>query len=184
MRNGIIWAIGLALGGLALLAGCGDQGTKAPGIPVGPKWKGAAYRIAFDTKAAMPNPSGLTIPAIHYTANPEALETRATLVVRFDPTGAKSNQPASDQPVNDQMMVGPFDISGAEGAVPADYMDVADKGLARLLGAYCMKGKIKISVALARSSLSPQPGDAEVNTKRLSDWLPIEIVFKNPHPKC
>jgi hypothetical protein len=84
----------------------------------------------------------------------------------------------------DQIIVGPFDISGAEGAVPADNMDLADKGLARLLTAYCMKGKVKVSVALARSSLSPQAADAEVNAKRLSDWLPIEVAFKNPHPKC
>jgi hypothetical protein len=63
-------------------------------------------------------------------------------------------------------------------------MDAANKGLSRLLGAYCIKGKIKISVALARSSLTSQAGDAEVDGKRLSDWLPIELVFKNPHPTC
>ena len=63
-------------------------------------------------------------------------------------------------------------------------MDVANKGLSTLLGAYCVKGKVKISVALARSSLTSQAGDAEVDAKRLSDWLPIELVFKNPHPKC
>jgi hypothetical protein len=47
-----------------------------------------------------------------------------------------------------------------------------------------VKGKIKLSVALARSSLSSQAGDAEIDSKRLTDWLPIEIVFKNPHPTC
>jgi hypothetical protein len=36
-------------------------------------------------------------------------------------------------------------------------MDAADKDLSRFLGSYCIKGKIKISVALARSSLSPRP---------------------------
>ena len=80
-----------------------------------------------------------------------------------------------------QMIMGPVDISGAEGTLPADYMDLADKGLARFLGAYCIKGKVKITVAIARSSLSSQAGDDEVNEKRLSDWLPIEVVFKNPH---
>lgn len=55
---------------------------------------------------------------------------------------------------------------------------------ARLPGAYCMKGKIKLSVAIARSSLSPQADDAELNEKRLSGWLPLEVEFKNPHPKC
>ena len=83
-----------------------------------------------------------------------------------------------------QMIMGGVDISGAEGALPADYMGEADKGLARFLGAYCIKGKVKISVALARSSLSSQAGDAEVDAKRLSDWLPIEVAFKNPHPGC
>jgi hypothetical protein len=84
----------------------------------------------------------------------------------------------------DQVIVGPFDISGAEGALPADYMDLAEKGLARLLGAYCMKGNLKVSVMHVRSSLAPQAGDAEIDQKRLSDWLPIEVVFKNLHPAC
>ena len=169
----------VAIVGLALLAGCGNQGDKAPGIPVTPKWKGPAYRLAMDALAPKPNPAGVAIPAIKFTANPDALERRASLVVRFEPSGAKK-----DQPMMDQVIVGPFDISGADGTVPADYMDLADKGLARLLGAYCMKGKVKVSVMLVRSSLAPQAGDAEINQKRLSDWLPIEVVFKNPHPTC
>lgn len=172
-------AILLAIGGLALLVGCGNQGDKAANVPVTPKWKGPAYHIAFDTQAAKPNPVGITIPAVKYTANPDALERRASLVVRFDTSGA-----AKQGPMMNQMIMGPVDISGAEGALPADYMDLADKGLARFLGAYCIKGKVKISVAIARSSLSNQAGDAEVDTKRLSDWLPIELAFKNPHPKC
>ena len=175
MRKGII----LAIGALAFLAGCGNQGDKASNIPVTPKWKGPAYHIAFDTPPAKPNPAGITIPGIKYTANPDALETRASLVVRFDTSGASKQGPKMDQ-----MIMAPVDIHGTEGALPADYLDAADKGLSRIIGAYCMKGKIKMSVALARSSLSPQAGDAEVNTKRLSDWLPIEVVFKNPHPKC
>jgi hypothetical protein len=169
----------LAIAGLALLAGCGNQGDKSPGIPVTPKWKGPAYRLAMAAQAAKPNPAGVTIPAIKYTANPDALERRAGLVVRFDASGVKK-----DQPLMDQVIIGPFDISGAEGTLPADYMDLADRGLARLLGAYCMKGKVKISMVLVRSSLAPQAGDAEIDQKRLSDWVPIEIVFKNPHPTC
>ena len=169
----------LAIGGLALLAGCGEQGPKAPGIPTEPKWKGPAYRISFDTQAPKPNPAGVTLPAIKFTANPDALERRASLIVQFDASGVKK-----DTPVMDQMIMAPADISGAEGALSADYMDRADKGLAQLLGAYCMKGKVKVKVLLARSSISPQATDAEINEKRLSDWLPIEVVFKNPHPKC
>jgi hypothetical protein len=133
----------------------------------------------MDPQAPKPNPAGVTLPAIKFTANPDALERRASLVVRFEPSGAKQ-----DQPMMDQVIVGPFDISGAEGALPADYMDLADKGLARLLGAYCMKGNVKVSVMLVRSSLAPQAGDAEIDQKRLSDWLPIEVVFKNLHPAC
>ena len=175
MRKGII----LAIAGLAFLAGCGNQGDKAPGIPVTPKWKGPVYRLAVDAQAPKPNPAGVTLPAIKFTANPDALERSASLVVRFEPSGAKQ-----DQPMMDQVIVGPFDISGAEGALPADYMDLAEKGLARLLGAYCMKGNVKVSVMLVRSSLAPQAGDAEIDQKRLSDWLPIEVVFKNLHPAC
>ena len=175
MRNGII----LAIGGLALLAGCGNQGDKAANIPVTPKLQGPPYHLAFDTQAAKPNPAGITIPAIKYTGKPDSLEKRASLVVRFDTSVATENGPLVNQ-----MIVAPTDIPGTEGALSADYMDAADQGLARLLGAYCIKGKVKISVALARSSLTSQAGDAELNAKRLSDWLQTEIVFKNPHPKC
>jgi hypothetical protein len=175
LRKGII----LAIGGLALLAGCGSQPEKASNIPAKPKWQGPTYHIAFDTKATKPNPAGVTIPPITYTGNPDELEKRATLVVRFDSSGAKK-----DGPVMNQMIMGPVDIPTAEGTLPADYMDAADKGLSTFLGAYCMKGKIKVTVALARSSLSSQARDAEVDAKRMSDSLPIEIMFKNPHPKC
>ena len=175
MRIGFI----LAIGGLALLTGCANQGDKASNVPVTPKWPGAPYHIAFDTKAAKPNPAGVTIPLIKYTANPEAVEKRATLVVKFDTSGATKSGPMANQ-----MIMAPVDISGTEGALPADYMNAADKELSRFLGAYCIKGKIKISVAIARSSLNPQAGDAELDQKRLSDWLPIELVFKNPHPAC
>lgn len=175
MRKGII----LAVVGLAFLAGCGKQGDKASGIPVGPKWKGDPYRLAFDTKVVKPNPAGVTIPGVKYTANPDALEKRAIFVVRFDSLGDTKTPP----PVN-KMIMAPVDISGAEGALPAAYMDSASKGLSTFLGAYCVKGKITLSVALARSSLSSQASDSEVDAKRLSGWLPIELVFKNPHPKC
>lgn len=175
MRKGII----LAIAGLALLAGCGKQGDKTSGIPVEPKWKGAPYRVAFDTQAPKTNPAGVTIPAIKYTANPDALEKRASLVIRFDASGV-----TKQGPIMNRMIMAPVDISGAEGALPADYMNSADKDLSTFLAAYCIKGKIKISVALARSSLSRQADDTEVDEKRLSDWTPIEVVFKNPHPKC
>jgi hypothetical protein len=175
VRRGILTAIG----GVVLLIGCGDQGSKAPGIPTEPKWKGPAYRIAFDTQAPKPNPAGVTLPAIKFTANPDALERRASLIVRFDSSGVKK-----DTPVTDQMIMAGVDISGTEGTLPAEYMNLADKGLAQLLGAYCMKGKVKVTVMLVRSSISPQAGDAEIAEKHLSDWLPAEVVFKNPHPKC
>jgi hypothetical protein len=168
----------LAIGGLALLAGCENQGNKS-NIPLEPKWKGAPYHIVFDTQAAKPNPAGVTIPGIKFTANPDALEKRATLVVRFDASSV-----TKQGPIANQMVMPAVDISGAEGALPADYMDLADKELAKYLGAYCVKGKIKITVAIARSSLTNQAGEAELNAKLLSDWLPVEVVFKNPHPKC
>ena len=174
MRKGIL----LAIAGLALIAGCGSPEDK-PGIPIAPKWKGAPYRITFDTKAApKPNPTGVTIPEIKFTANPEALETRATLVLRFEAAAG------SKGPTQNRMIAPPVDIHGEEGALPADYMDRTSKGLSTFLGAYCVKGKVKVSVALARSSLNPQANDSEVDAKRLSDWIPIDLDFKNPHPKC
>jgi hypothetical protein len=171
-------AIIFAMGGVLLLAGCGTPDVK-PNAPVTPKWKGAPYRIAFDTKAPKPNPAGVAIPAIRFTANPEMLETRATLVLRFDSTVV-----TKDRPVINQMIMAPADISGEQGALSADYMNAVDKELGNLLGSYCVKGKVKISVALARSSLSMQAGEAEINNKRLSDWIPTEVVFKNPHRGC
>jgi len=170
-----------AVAAVVFLTACGDQGNKTANVPATPKWQGAPYHISFDAAAAKPNPAGVTIPVIKYSANPDALERRISLVVRFDASDVKQNE---DQPAKDQMIMAPVDISGAEGALSADYMDATDKGLAQLLGSYCLKGKIKIAVALAQSSLTPRAGDAEVNSKRVSDWLPIEVVFKNPHPGC
>lgn len=181
MRNTFGWALAglLAMGGWALLAGCKSQGTGNEGIPIGPKWKGEPYRLAFDAKQLKPNRAGITIPIIKFTANPDALEHRATLVVRFDAPSADKNATLPNQ-----MVMAPIDISGADGSLPAGYMDAADKGLAQILEGYCMKGKVKIKLALARSSLTPQATDDELNEKRLSDWLPVELVFKNPHPNC
>ncbi len=82
------------------------------------------------------------------------------------------------------MVMGAFTISGAEGALPADYVDTASKELAKMLASYCMIGKIKMSVAITKSSIPLAATDDQVNSHRLSDWLPIELVFKNPHPKC
>ena len=179
LRKAIIVSIALAIGAFTLLSGCGPQKDQASNIPVKPKWQGAPYHISFGAQPAKPNPAGVTLPPIKFSANPDALENRVTLIVKFDTSGATKQMPMANQ-----MIMAPVDISGAEGALPADYMDAASKGLARYLGAYCIKGKIKISVAIARSSLASQADDDEVNEKRLSDWLPGEVVFKNPHPKC
>jgi hypothetical protein len=169
----------LAMGGLLLLAGCGSSANKGAGIPTEPKWKGEPYRLAFDAKAAKPRPDGINIPAVKFTANPEALETRALLVLKFSAAGA------GDAAAADHLMIGTaVDIAGDEGTLPDDYMDRARKGLADYLTSYCLKGKVDLSVALARSSLNPQADIAHVDAKRLSDWIPLEITFKNPHPKC
>jgi hypothetical protein len=175
VRKGII----LVIGGLLLLAGCGDKGDKGAGIPVGPKWKGAPYRIAFDTKAAKPSPTGVQIPAVKFTANPDALETRALLILKFNVSGA------ADKDQAEHLMIGSaVDIRGEEGTLPDDYMERARKGLSDYLETYCLKGKVNVSVALARSSLNPQADIPQSDAKRLSDWLPLEIVYKPHHPKC
>lgn len=172
-------AILLAMGAVLFLAGCGPSSKQSPGIPVGPKWKGPPYRLAFDTQAPKPDPSGVTLPLIKFTANPDALERRATLVVRYDSSGVKT-----DQLVINQIVLAPFDISGAGGALSADTMGIADKGLAHLFTTYCLKGKVNVSVLLARSSLNPNPTDSDIDYARLSDWLSTDVVFKNPHPGC
>jgi hypothetical protein len=169
----------LAIGGLALLAGCGPKDQKATTAPESTKWKGLPYRLAFDAPPAKPNPAGVTLPPIKFTADPESLETRAVLVVRFDASSATKTESIANQ-----MIMPPTDISGAAGALPADYIEMADKDLGRFFTSYCMKGKVKISVALARSSLSRQTTEADVDQKRLSDWAPAEVDFKNPHGKC
>ena len=166
MRKAII----VAVGGIALLAGCGSQANNSTAAaPAEPKWKGLPYRISLDAKGA-PNAAGVSIPAVKYTANPDALEKRATLVVQFD-TSKDPNTPALNQ-----MIVGPTDITGADGTLPADFMTLADKQLAQYLTAYKIKGKVKISVALARSSLNGRAGTAEVDSKRLSDWQQAEVT--------
>jgi hypothetical protein len=176
VRKAILLAI---LGAVASLAGCSAGGKEAAGIPVTPKWKGPAYRLAFDAKAPKPNPSGVTLPGISFSANPDALEKRATLVVQYDSSGVKT-----DKLVINQIILAPFDISGANGALSADTMDIADKGLAHLFTTYCIKGKVKVSVMLARSSLNPNPTDSEITDKQLSDWLSTEVVYKNAHSGC
>ena len=180
MRNLII----LAIGGLAFLAGCGPSGNNGAGIPVRPRFQGPPYHLALAAPPAKPNKAGITIPAIQYAADPnapsDALDTRAILVVRIDTSSLK----AKGQMTMDQIIMGAVDIPGASGALPAGYIDVTDSSLATLLEEYCVRGKVKISVALTRSSLSSTAGDAEIDNKRISAWLPIELNFKNPHPGC
>jgi len=170
----------LAIAGLAFLAGCGDQGDKAASNPpAAPKWK-APYHIDFDAKAVKPNPAGVTLPAINYTAtSKETMERRASLVVRLDSSATKSDQPSMNQ-----MIMGPADTPDITGALSAGYMDLANKGLAKMLETNCLNGKVKVNLALVRSSVKPDAGDGELNAKRLTEWMPTEVTFKNPHPKC
>ena len=174
MKKGIF----ILSGALLLLAGC-NSGNQASNIPIKPKWQGAPYRLSFGALPAKPNPSGVTLPAIKFIADPDQLERRVDLVVLVDTSSVKQASP-----VPDQMIMAATDISGAEGALSPDYLEFADKQLATMLSSYCMKGKVKISVTLVSSSLPLGATDDLVNAKRLSDWLPLEITYKNPHGKC
>jgi hypothetical protein len=169
----------LVIGGLVLLAGCGPQGAKNAGSAAEAKWKGAPYRLAFDTQAVTPNPKGVTIPVVKYTANPDALETRAILVTRFEATG-----PTVKEPVEQRMVGEALDLHGAEGAIPPDYMARVSNTLTEYLADHCLTGQVKVSVSLVRSTLLPSAGIAQIDNMRLSDWLPTTVEFKNPHPKC
>jgi len=170
----------LAIGGLAFLVGCDVGGSKPADAPATPKVAKLPYHIEFETRAPKPNPAGVALPDISYTADPKAeLERRAVMVLRFEPSADKK-----DQTARDQMIMGPVDLSGTSGRLPASYIDSADKGLATMLGAACMKGAVKVKVVLVRSSIKPDASDGEIDQKRLSDWLPADVTFKNPHPKC
>lgn len=170
----------VAFGAMMCLAGCNAAGDKpAANVPATPKWQGAAYHLSFGNPPAKQSSAGVTMPPIKFTANPDALETRATIIIRFDPDAAHTTK----QVIN-QMIMAPVNLSGADGTLPPDYMDAVDKNLAGLLGAYCIKGKVKLTLALARSSLSMTADQPEIDQKILSDWTPVEVVFKNPHPKC
>lgn len=173
MRKGIF----LAVAAFALLAGCNDMGNEPVKQAAAPKWK-PPYQLAFATQARKPGAAGVTLPAIGYSLNSKEWERRAALVVRFDASGAKKPQPP------DRLILDAVDIPGSGGNLPADYLDQADRELAKALGERCLKGTVKISVALVRSSIRPKADDAEIAAKRLTEWLPAEVVFKNPHPKC
>lgn len=170
-------AILVAMGALLFLSGCEAGSKDAPGIPVN-KWKGPAYRLAFDAKTPKPNASGVTLPAIDFTANPDALERRATLVVRYDSSGVKT-----DKLVINQIVLAPFDIAGDNGSLSPDTLDIADKGLAHLFATYCVKGKVNVSVLLSRSSLNPNPTDSDIDYGKLSDWQSTQVDFKG-RPGC
>jgi hypothetical protein len=177
MRKGYALLVAALLG----LGGCNvDPGKKASEVPEKAKSK-PPYHLDFETKVAKPTPAGVAIPAVSYTGNPKALEKRAVLVVKFDGAGFKN-----DQPGKDSLMLPPVDLPGTGGTLPQNYMDQADVALGKLLAGYCYKGTAKVSLALVRSSIKPGPTDADIDAKRLSNWLPVEVVFKNPnsHPKC
>jgi len=53
-----------------------------------------------------------------------------------------------------------------------------------MLETNCLNGKVKLNLALVRSSIKPDAGEGELNEKRLTEWMPTEVTFKNPHPKC
>ena len=178
MRKATLLAMG-AVVCLLSLSGCGPQAKEAPGIPTEPKWKGPAYRLAFDSTPPKPKPVGVSLPGINFTANPDALERRATLVLHYD-----SSEVKSDNLIINQVILAPFDISGAEGSLSPDTIDQANQGLTKLLSAYCMKPKVKVTLALARSSLAPQADDAEIADKRLSDWITTELPYKNIKKGC
>ncbi len=182
LEDDLKYAIVLAVAAFALLTGCGPQDKG--GIPVKPKFTGPPYHLSLAAAPAKPSKSGLTIPPIQYTADPDApsdsLATRAILVVRVDTASVKGKAPMT----MDQIIMGAVDLPGTGGTLPADYMEATNQGVATLLEEYCVKGNVKLTAALTRSSLSSTAGDAEIDEKLITPWLPISLVFKNPHSGC
>lgn len=160
---------------VVLLTACQSD---SPKIQIPPKWPGAPYHLSFGPPPAQPNPSGLTIPQIKWDANPEMLQTRVDLVIQFD-----SSQVKSDEPVVNFITMPAVDIKGPQGSLPDKYVATASSFLGKLITAYCMNGKTSISVALTRSSIPMSPTMDQINAKRIADWTPIELDFKNPR-KC
>lgn len=174
MRKGVL----IAIGAIAFLAGCKSQQDSKYTIKLKQQWQGAPYHISFDAPPAKPNPAGITIPVVKYTANPDMLERRACLVVRFEP----SAELASSQTVMNQVIMGPVDIKGADGSLDPDYMAAADQALARLLDVYKIKGKVKVQVLLARPLLS-SAGESDIKENSLSDWAATEVEYKKARGK-
>ncbi|UWZ85938.1 hypothetical protein [Occallatibacter riparius] len=168
----------LAIAGFVILMGCGGTGNPPTNDTATPKWK-APYRLALTDQTRETSKTGVTLPAIGYTVATKDWERRAALVVRFDASGAMKPQPGGDR-----LIMAPVDIPGSGGNFPSEYMTSADKQLAKMFADRCMNGTVKINLAIVRSSIRPNAEDAEINSKLLSDWLPAEVVFKNPHPKC
>lgn len=170
MRRTIISTIAATV----ILAGC-----QAPPAPPAPKWEGAPYRLTAGAQPDKSNPAGVTLPAIYFTANPDAVERRANLVMRIDTTGLK--KPAKEAP--DEVLMKPTDISGARGQLSDSYLDDSSKELAKILTFYGLKGNVKVNIALVKSSVMMSAPDAQVDVHRLSDWLPVVVAFKNPHAR-
>jgi len=167
-------AIFASIVALAFLAGC--ENRKAPEHK---KWEGPPYRLTLGAASTKPSPAGaLTLPPIYFTANPDGVLTRANMVMRIDGAIVKK------KPVKftDQLLLAPTDIAGKEGALSDSYLSVASTELAKMLNAYSLNGKVKVHVALVKSSIMMSATDAQVDSHRLSEWLPIEVDFVNPHP--
>jgi hypothetical protein len=167
------------------LTGCGSQGNTASNAPATHGSKSAPYRLAFGGELAKPNATGLTIPPIEFAANPdivanpELMESRANLVVQFDASGDQKQGTLVNQTI-----VGPADISGRYGMFSAYFVEAASRQLSQMLSDNCVNGTVKIAVAITKSSILPSASPDQVNAKRISDWLPTEIEFKNPNAKC
>lgn len=159
---------------LAFLAGC-----EAPS-PKPPKWEGPPYRLSLGAQPTNAGPNSLLLPPIYFTANPEAVQTRANLVIKINADDVKK-KPAK---FTDELLLAPGDIAGKQGELSDSYLTHASTEFGRMLTAYCMNGKIKVNVALVKSSIMMSATDVQVDNHRLSDWMPVEVNFKNPRPGC
>jgi hypothetical protein len=170
VKNAVIWSFVA----LAFLAGCEAANIKTS------KWEGPPYRLTLGGQPTKPGAVGITLPPIYFTANPEAVQTRANMAMRIDGSIVK-NKPAK---FTDELLLAPTDISGKQGQISGAYLDMAGKELTKMFNAYCLNGTVKVNVALVKSSIMMGASDVQVDNHRLSDWLPIDVVFKNQHPKC
>ena len=170
MRKAII----ITIGALGFLAGCGNQDNSLPAFPFRPS--GRALPTISHLARRQPSPTRRASPFRPSSTRPIPTCSRPEPTSSSNSTPRQRRAPAGDGP----MVMGAVDVSGTEGELPAAYVDKASADLANMLAGYCVKGKVKISVVLTKSSIPLSATSDLVNARRLSDWRRSSSSSRTP----